>query len=57
MSKIAFKGALVSQEVVLYNVFSLDLVIDFKKSNNFGIVIEVGSNVTKMFRTGFTTAA
>lgn len=57
MSKIAFKGALVSQEVVLYNVFSLDLVIDFKKSNNFGIVIEVGSNATKMFRTGFTTAA
>jgi len=54
MVKQAFKGALVSQEVSLYNVYSLDIVIDFKQSNNFGVVVEVGSDLTKMFRTGFT---
>ena len=41
----------------MYNVYSLDLVIDLKVSNNFGIVVEVGSDLTKMFRTGFTEAA
>lgn len=42
--------------MALYNVYSLDLVIDFKESNNYGIVLEVGSDVTKMFRTGFSEA-